>query len=166
MSVIHHSLVALRICGDDVVPKDITEILGASPTYACAKGEAGKHIVGPKVGDLRVAKSGIWKLDASDHEPEDIDGQIREIFSRVSADISVWQSITKKNRVNLSCGLFMSETNEGMSISTESLAILAERGIELWFDIYAPLRDIAPTDLCPCKSGKTYEECCAPKTST
>jgi hypothetical protein len=152
--------------GDDLNPREVTKILGITPTKAWAKGETGKHIVGPKIGDVRTAKTGMWQLCASDRKPEDIDGQIREIFNQISADVAVWQSITKKYHVNLSCGLFMSETNDGLSISPQSMAILAERGIELWFDIYAPSEDIAPTDLCPCKSGKTYAECCAPKTKT
>jgi hypothetical protein len=163
MSAIHHSIVTLRIYGDDLVPQDITKMLGALPTHSVAKGQ---EIVGRKTGKVRVAKTGMWRLCASDREPEDIDGQIREIFSQITADIAVWQSITKKYRANLFCGAFMSETNDGLSISPQSMAVLAERGIELWFEIYAPLQDIAPTDLCPCKSGKTYEECCATKTST
>jgi hypothetical protein len=141
-------------------------LLGTEPTYSCTKGETGKHITGPKVGDERIARSGMWNLQIDYRKPEDLDGQIKEIFSRTSADLSIWRSITKKYRVNLSCGLFMSTDNDGLSLSSHSLTLLAERGIELWFDIYAPLHDISPTDPCPCNSGKTYAECCATKTST
>jgi ribosomal protein L19 len=137
MSAIHHSIVTLRLYGDDLVPEEITRLLGARPTNACMKGE-GKQRVGIKVGDERIAKTGMWRLCASDREPEDIDGQIREIFSQISGDVAVWQDLTKKYRVNLFCGLFMTQTNDGLSISPESMAILAERGIELWFDLYAP----------------------------
>jgi hypothetical protein len=35
----------------------------------------------------------------------------------------------------------MSETNDGLSVSPQSMATLAERGVELWFDIYAPIND-------------------------
>ena len=66
-----------------------------------------------------------------------MDGQIREILSQVSADLDIWKSIAKKYRVNLFCGLFMNESNEGMAISSRSLIALGERGIELWFDIYS-----------------------------
>ena len=164
MSAIHHSIVTLRIYGDDLVPQDITKMLGVSPTHSAIKGQ--QTSVSPTTGKVAFAKAGMWRLCASDREPEDIDGQIREIFSQITANVAVWQSITKKYRANLFCGVFMSETNDGLSIPPQSMAVLAERGIELWFDIYAPLQDIAPTDLCPCKSGKTYEECCATKTST
>jgi ribosomal protein L19 len=138
MSAVDHSIVALRIYGDDLVPQDITKMLGVSPTHAETKGQ---EIVGRKTGRVRVAKSGMWRLSASDRKPEDIDSQIREIFSQVPADVAVWQSITKKYRVNLFCGVFMSETNDGLSVSPQSMATLAERGVELWFDIYAPIND-------------------------
>jgi hypothetical protein len=158
MSAVHHSIVTLRIYGDGLVPQDITKMLGAPSTRVKIKDAS----VGSKTGKI---KPPMWRFIASDREPEDIDGQIQEIFGQLSTDVSVWQSITKKYHVNLSCGLFMSKTNDGLSISPQSLVTLTERGIELWFDIYAPLRDVAPTNLCPCNSGKTYAECCAPKTS-
>jgi hypothetical protein len=135
MSAIQKSVVTLRICGDDLAPQNITDMLGVPPTYAQIKGE---EIVGQKTGRVRVAKSGLWNLCASDRQPEDIDGQIREIFEMTSAEITVWQSITNKYEADLFCGLFMSKTNDGLTLSVQSLATLAERGIELWFDIYAP----------------------------
>lgn len=138
MSGVKTSTATLRIYGDDLVPQEITEMLGASPTHAKIKGEKS---FGPKTGKTYVAKSGMWQLAASDREPENIDGQIREIFGKLSADLSVWQCITKKYRVNLFCGLFMSESNDGLGISPQSLGVLAERGIELWFDIYTPIDD-------------------------
>jgi ribosomal protein L19 len=138
MSAVKKSVVTLRIYGDDLVPQEITKMLGVSPTHAETKGQ---EIVGRKTGKIRVAKSGMWRLCASDRKPEDINDQIREILSQMSADVGVWQSITKKYRVNLFCGVFMSETNDGLAISPLSLAALGARGVELWFDIYAPLGD-------------------------
>lgn len=138
MAAVEKSVVTLRIYGDDLVPQDITMMLGVSPTHAETKGQ---EIVGRKTGHVRIAKSGMWRICASDRKPEDIDGQIREIFSRMTAEVAVWQSITEQYRVNLFCGLFMSERNDGLSISPQSLAVLAERGIPLWFDVYAPTDD-------------------------
>ena len=136
MPEIRLSVVALRIIGDDLVPDEVTALLGSSPTQACVKGETGKHIVGPKVGDVRVAKSGMWTLQASGQEPEDMNGQIREILSRMTSDFSVWQSITKRFRVDLFCGLWMDGSDCGLKLSPESLAALGERGIELAMCIY------------------------------
>ena len=78
MSAIETSIVTLRIYGDDLLPQDITKMLGVSPTHAETKGQ---EIVGRKTGKVRIAKSGMWRLCASDRKPEDIDGKIREIFN-------------------------------------------------------------------------------------
>jgi Domain of unknown function (DUF4279)/SEC-C motif len=163
MSEVNSSTVALRIIGDDLVPEEITAMLGASPNYAVTKGQMGKHIVGPKVGDVRMAKSGMWTLDASDREPEDMNGQVCQILSQMTGDIAVWQNIVKRYRAELFCGLFLNGTYGGLTLSPQTLATLGERGIEIGLCIYAEEPEISPTDQCPCKSGKSYAECCAPK---
>jgi hypothetical protein len=38
--------------------------------------------------------------------------------------------------MDMFCGLFMKNENEGLSLSAESLAMLGERSIELSLDIY------------------------------
>jgi hypothetical protein len=137
MAKVQKSDVSLRIAGDDLVPAEITALLGASPSHAHVKGERGKHIVGPKIGDVRVARSGQWRFDASDREPEDMDGQIREILSQMTCDLAVWCSITKRYRVDLFCGLFLRGDYGGMSLSPQSLTALGERGIQISLCIYA-----------------------------
>ena len=141
MAQIRRSVVALRIIGDDLVPDELTALLGTSPTRAVVKGETGKHIVGPKVGDVRIARSGMWTLEASDREPEDMNSQIHEILSRMTSDFSAWQSITKRFRVDLFCGLWLSGSESGMTLSPKSLAALGERGIELGICIYGDHED-------------------------
>lgn len=134
MAQLQESAVTLRIAGDDLIPDEITELLGTSPTHAQTKGD---KIVGKKTGHVRIAKSGMWSLCASDREPEDMDGQIQEILNQMTGDLTVWLSITKRYRADLFCGLFMRESNEGLTISSQSLAALGARGIEMGLDIYA-----------------------------
>ena len=90
----------LRIMGDDLIPGEITRLLGAPPTCAQTKGD---KITGKMTGHVRIAKSGMWSLCASDREPEDMNGQIDEILSRVTTDLAVWQTITKKYHSDLFC---------------------------------------------------------------
>ena len=70
--------------------------------------------------------------------PGDLDGQIRELFGSLTSDLDVWRELAAKYRPNLFVGCFMEEENEGIEVSPESLAILAERGIRLDLDIYDP----------------------------
>jgi hypothetical protein len=86
----------------------------------------------------------MWQLSASDREPEDMDGQIREILSQMTSDLAVWRSIAEKHGIDLFCGLFLRNENEGVILSPESLAALGERGIELGFDIYSGYEEDEP----------------------
>lgn len=134
MAHVQKSVVTLRIGGDDLIPDEITALLGVSPTDAHVKGQ---ELVGRKTGRVRIAKSGMWRLEASDREPEDMEGQIREILDQTSGDLGVWQRIGKKYQVDLFCGLFLGGSNEGLTLSPQSLRALGERGIELGLDIYS-----------------------------
>ena len=89
--------------------------------------------------------------------------QVRQILGQLSGDIAVWQTITKRYKADLFCGLFLNGTYGGLTLSPQTLAALGERGIEIGLCIYAEGPNISPTDPCPCKSGKSYAECCGPK---
>jgi ribosomal protein L19 len=128
------SSVTLRIGGDDLVPHEITKLLGAQPTTAQAKGD---KIVGRKTGQVRIAKMGIWMLEAMDREPEDIDGQVQEVLGQVTGDLTIWKSFGQKYQIDLFCGIFLDGSNEGMTLSAACLAILGKRGIEMGLDIYS-----------------------------
>jgi Domain of unknown function (DUF4279) len=133
MAQLRKSSVSLRIAGDDLIPNEITRLLGVSPTLAQIKGE---KIVGRKTGTARSAKFGMWRLGVASREPEDMDGQIQEILSQTTDDLTIWRSITEKYDVDLFCGLFMGRSNEGLTISAHSLAALGARSIEMSLDIY------------------------------
>jgi hypothetical protein len=119
--------------GDDLVPDELTHRLGCQPTYAQTKGE---ELVGKKTGFVRIAKFGMWQLAADERGPEDIDGQIVELLGKLPASLDVWSEMSKRFEMDLFCGLFMEQSNEGMSISAPSLAALGSRGIDLQLDIY------------------------------
>ena len=138
MAQVHQSVATLRIMGDDLDPTEITKALGCEPTEGQRKGDV---LVGRDTGIERIAKFGKWHLDASDQEPEDLDGQISELLRRLTPSLDVWKFLGTRYRIDLFCGLFMQQTNEGLVLSPESLKALGERGIELGLDIYSPTRE-------------------------
>jgi Domain of unknown function (DUF4279) len=135
MPVIEKSVVTLRISGDTLVPAEITRLLGAPPTKAETKGQ---EIVGDVTGHRRIAKSGMWRLCAADREPENMHEQIQELLSQLTSDLSVWQKVADTFDIDLFCGVFMGDTNDGLVLSPKSLVALGQRHIELQLDIYAP----------------------------
>jgi hypothetical protein len=160
MANIHHSGASLRIFGDKLDPDEISRLLGGTPTESFRKGE----IKPSKITNI-VRKSGGWLLKAKPKEPENLNAQVEEILEKLSQDLNVWAGLSNEYKVDLFCGLFMHETDEGLEISAKNMKALGERGIKLGLCIYAPSQDIAPNDPCPCSSGKTYVECCAPKSA-
>ena len=160
MAHLHRSVATLRIMGDDVLPERVTRLLGYEPTHSLTKGQI---IRGRITGHERVARIGMWSLEATDCEPEDLDKQVAELLDKLTQDLRVWASLSEQFRIDLFCGFFMEESNEGVSISAKTMLALGQRGIEIGLDIYAPTQELKGEDPCPCGSGKTYDECCAPK---
>jgi hypothetical protein len=134
MAHLFKSAVTLRIGGDDLIPDEITALVGASPTHTQYMGQ---QMIGPKTGIVRIAKSGLWRLCALDREPEDMDAQIKEILSQMTDDLAVWKTLATRFEIDLFCGLFLAAGNEGLSLSPQSLTALGERGVELSLDIYS-----------------------------
>ncbi|MDB6100566.1 MAG: hypothetical protein JWO52_565 [Gammaproteobacteria bacterium] len=134
MAQVQRSIAALRIWGDDLNPAEITRLLGCEPSFAQTKGD--QRVI-RKNGRVLIASAGMWSLEAADREPEDLEGQIDELLSKLTADLSVWDAISDKYKLDLFCGLFLGGSDEGLSISPESQAALGLRHILLALCIYS-----------------------------
>ena len=134
MAHLQKSVATLRIFGDDLIPAEVTAMLGGEPTLAGAKGQ----VIVMRSGRTRIARCGRWDLQASDAEPENLDAQVLEIFGKLTNDLAVWHALSERFSIDLFCGWFMKEGNEGVSVSPSTLQALGERRIVLSLDIYAP----------------------------
>lgn len=132
MAQIHHSTACLRIFGDDLIPEEITQALRCTPTVAQRTGELIRY----QSGRERVVKCGNWRLEAESAEPGNINGQVRWLLSQVESDPKVWKALVHQFDVDIFCGLFMQGSNDGMSLASDVMALLGERGIHLILDIY------------------------------
>ncbi len=139
MTHLSKSKVTLRIMGEELIPDEISKLLGSDATHYYKKGDVFKS---KSTGNERIEKIGMWRIQATEQVPENIDAQILEIIKKLTNDLNVWKSLSSKYEIDLFCGLFMKESNEGLEISPSSLKILGERGILLALDIYDPDDDI------------------------
>ncbi|RDH45135.1 DUF4279 domain-containing protein [Zooshikella ganghwensis] len=73
MAIISRTMACLRIIGDDLIPADITGKLGCEPTHQMIKGEPFSWNAN---GNPRIARSGMWWLEAKEREPGDLDSQV------------------------------------------------------------------------------------------
>ena len=79
--------------------------------------------------------------EAESSETGDFDGQISQLLSHTDVTLDMCASLAKKFEMDIFCGWFMHEGNEGIVISPQTLHMLGERHIGLSADIYAPLID-------------------------
>jgi hypothetical protein len=160
MPQLNYSSAALRIFGEILQPEEITRFLACAPTMSWLKG----HTFKTSAGHTVVRPTGAWILDAKKSEPENLNDQVSEILGKLTADISIWNSISQRFQLDLFCGLFMEKSSAWLLLSPATLLALAERKIQIDLSIYGPNEgEIADDELCPCDSGKKYGECCAPK---
>lgn len=132
MAAMERSVATLRFFGDDLDPAEVTVLLGAEPTVAIRKGD---EQLGSKTGTVRIAKTGSRRMSATPREPEDLESQIAEILSALTADPAVWYKLARYEP-DLFCGMFMGSSNDGVTLSPASLLELGRRGIQLNLDIY------------------------------
>lgn len=139
MAHIEKSVTALIVIGDDLLPEEISRLLGRSPTTSQVKGEVVRD---QKSGREYTKYIGMWRLEATDREPDNLDEQVVELLRKLTQNLSVWSKLKERFNINLLYGLFMETTNEGASLSAANLLALGSRGIELSLDIYGPDQEI------------------------
>ena len=132
MAELNESIAGFRVVGDDLDPEEITRLLGRAPDLARRKGEI-VHAAGRE----RVAITGAWIVNTDSSAPANLDRQIDKLLAGTTEDLAVWRRLAVRHRIDVFCGLFMREANEGTTISPQTLQKLGERGIELSLDLYA-----------------------------
>lgn len=137
MGAIKECKAALRIFGDDLIPEELSRLFGHPPEKAWIKG----YQYQTSSGKLVVKKTGAWILGAKPSEHGDLDGQISYLLDCTNVTIDVWASLAQKFEIDVFCGWFMGDANEGVSVSPKTLLKLGERNIGLEIDVYAPSAD-------------------------
>lgn len=132
MGPLARSKATLRIFGDELVPEEISRLLGAEPTSAHAKGP----VLSKTSGRVVMRHSASWRLEAIETAPECLDDQVSDLLGQLTQDLSVWSDIASRFRVDLFCGWLMSSSNEGVEVSPETMLALGRRHIQLSIDIY------------------------------
>jgi hypothetical protein len=141
LAAVRKTTAALRFSGHDLDPDEITRLFGATPTWSRRKGE-----LVPRGGDeTYFARTGIWGLRAPDGDGDNLERRIMSLLE-VNSDLELWRSLAARFRGDVFVGLFMETDNEGVGLSRATLAALAERGLEIGFDIYGPVADEPETE--------------------
>lgn len=125
--------VTLQISGDDLVPSELTELLGREPTLGVRKGERFLATHGREI----EAKSGMWNLGRGYLSPPDLDGQISSLLQELPKDFAIWRELTARFECWLSVGGYFEDWTGGFSFKPSTLSLLVERDLPIDFDLYA-----------------------------
>lgn len=136
MAAIAESRVSIRFFGDDLNPAELTSILGREPSTHYRKGDTRTS-----AGREYARTYGAWVAAAEYQRPEAIDAQLVKLFASMNQDLTAWQILTFRFSADVFCGLFMDDCNEYFSLSLATLKMLADRGLEINFDVYDPTKD-------------------------
>jgi hypothetical protein len=135
MGPLHEAVATLRVSRTDLDPDDVSRLLGMQPTYS--QREARDPVSSAAVPPQAIRR-GLWRLKAQATETADIDHQVSALLSQLTQDLSVWGCLAANYKIDLFCGWFMKEGNEGVEISPTSLSRLGERHVMLALDMYGP----------------------------
>jgi Domain of unknown function (DUF4279) len=130
--------VTLLIDGDDLVPEEVTAMLGAEPEVGVRKGETFVSRGSPSL--TVTASTGKWILGTGDRRPPSIDTQIMELLSGLAGDIKVWNEIHSRFNCYVTVGVYFDEDSwtGGIVLEADTLRLLADRRLAIDFDMYAP----------------------------
>ena len=128
---IDEASVSLRFFGENLVPEDVTRLLRCEPDISRRKGDllhSGKH--------QREATGGAWILEGNLPRTTPVEEQVEALLARVTGNLEVWNQLVTECRADVFCGLFLTDSNRGFSISPRLAKLLSERGVTIDFDIY------------------------------
>ncbi|WP_344507476.1 DUF4279 domain-containing protein [Dactylosporangium maewongense] len=103
MAELSRAVASLRVTGEDLIPDEVSSLLGAPPSMAYGRGDT----IASKLGTVRVAKFGLWTYHAPETEPADVDAKAVELLGRLTPDIEVWRQLASRFNMSLFCGWFM-----------------------------------------------------------
>lgn len=54
----------------------------------------------------------------------------------LTSDLAVWVDLVRRFKVDMFCGVWLDEGNQGLALMPQTLHLLGERGVKLELDIY------------------------------
>lgn len=135
---LQRACVTLLINGDDLIPEELTALLGQHPEIGVRKGET--FMGRGRPGTAVTARTGMWHFGTGYREPPRIDQQVIQLLTRLPEDANIWTDLTTKYVCYVAVGVYFSDDSwtGGFTLEPVTLRMLGERGLTIDFDMYAP----------------------------
>ena len=119
----------LAVYGEDLVPSEVTNLLGVEPTDSFERGYRRKPT-------SRPMPHGAWFFEERGQPPRDPDDLARSVLLRFSAPPERWSMVRERYEVQLRVALHVAGWNKGFAFSPTTMQLIAATGAELGFDLY------------------------------
>ena len=127
----HTYTVALRIQSRELIPSQITQELGMSPTQTRA--------VGSRRGEDKVWDKGLWELEVfppNGSRWHSLELGVSSLLEILLPHKQALQEQGQRHEVFVWCGHFTSSFDGGPFLSAGMLKTLGDFGLSLWLDTY------------------------------
>jgi len=132
------SKVSLRIMGNSVNPKEISDLLKIQPSYTHRKGDRNILFSGRRIGDRT---ENIWSLESEVDSFSCVEEHLSSLVGLLKNKNEELQILRKNGlRMDLFVGIFCEEEQFGFSMGQDLVSNLASLGLGVEFDIYLNLK--------------------------
>jgi len=123
--------VSLQFWSDDLVPDEVTHLLGINPTQSYKKGDVFRRQV-----NEQVHKFGLWLYSVHRCAGVSLEDQINALFDQLPADLGVWWELKTKFEADLFFRLPLEQSSSVLDFSQQTLQRISERGLSIGLDLY------------------------------
>jgi Domain of unknown function (DUF4279) len=121
--------VALCIYGVELIPEEISDLLGAKPTHSHRLGEK-------KTPESKPYAKGAWILEIRRTEPIDLDAMYEELLASLPTNELVWKSLASRFEVRIDLAVH-TDSGCGFYVSPKTMKLIAAKQAEFYLDIHA-----------------------------
>jgi Domain of unknown function (DUF4279) len=124
------SSASLRIFGSTLDPREITRLLGCSPSLGYRAGDP----ISPAVSAVR--KQGMWLLESPLGREQSLSAHVSWIMTELTADPAVWKQIATQFTADLYCAIEVRSPNSGTELTHEVIEQVNRRNLSIQLDLY------------------------------
>lgn len=122
--------VSLRVYGELLDPKSLTDGFGVKPSQEYRRGD----VISRRRPDA-LRPHGMWLLDSAQAPDASIEEQIGCILDQLPDSLALWETLTGNYHRDLFCGVLISQQVSGISLSAHTLRRIASRGLDVHADL-------------------------------
>ena len=123
--------ISLGFYGDDLIPSELSSLLGKSATSECVKGD-----IVHKGDRTRVERTGRWLLSVHPTPGESLQPQLENLFASLTPDLAVWGQLAARFKTRFVVSAWIRSWNRGLEIDPKLLREIADRQLALGIDVY------------------------------